>query len=330
MMKVLVTGSTGFLGHHVNKELLTHDDVFPIYTSSTRRDNHILCDLTNIEEVRNAVYASQPDAILHMAALCGGILANRNRPADFLVINTHMGLNIFQAVADYQHDIQKNIKVYTLGTVCAYPKHCPVPFKEDDLWNGAPEETNAPYGHAKRTLLMLQNSYRQQYGIGGAHLIPVNLYGPQDHFDLTNSHVIPALIRKFTDAVDNKNDEVELWGTGEATREFLYAGDAAKAIVGAVTSGLDTDLPINIGAGRDISIRELADQIAKLCGYKGKIVYDSSKPDGQPRRKLDISRAKELLGFEAQTNLLKGLVNTICWYQENKKTIEDTHDTIPT
>lgn len=321
-MKILVTGGTGFLGQHVKKEFEKHA-VTTIYISATYRDGHIACDLVDIEEVRNAVYVTSPDVILHMAALCGGILANRNSPADFLTTNLKMGLNVFDVAKTYQEDFNKKIKVYTLGTVCGYPKHCPVPFKEDDLWNGYPEETNAPYGHAKRTLLMLQNTYRQQYGIGGAHLIPVNLYGEHDHFNLTNSHVIPALIRKFIDAAENNKNKVELWGTGSATREFLYAGDAAKAIVDAMINKLDTELPINIGAGRDISIRELAEQIAKLCGYKGEIVYDSTKPDGQPKRMLDVLRAKKLLEFDAKTSLLKGLVKTICWYQENRNNIED-------
>lgn len=320
-MKVVVTGGTGFLGHHVQNEFSKHKNIEVFYTTRDKYDsgNNIYCDLVDYNSVFRLVNKTRPDAILHMAAKCGGILANRNAPADFLTSNIKMGLNLFEAVKDQNPET----KIYTLGTVCAYPKHCPVPFKEDDLWNGYPEETNAPYGHAKRTLLMLQNSYRQQYGIGGAHLIPVNLFGSHDHFDLTNSHVIPALIRKFSEAVNNEIEEVTLWGTGSPTREFLYAGDAAEAIVKAITNGLNTELPINLGTGADISIRELAETIAKLVGYKGKIVFDTSKPDGQPKRMLDVSRAKEMMGWEAKTNLLTGLIKTIGWYDDYKDYLRD-------
>jgi GDP-L-fucose synthase len=199
--------------------------------------------------------------------------------------------------------------------VCAYPQYCPVPFKEDDLFNGFPEPTNAPYGQAKRTLLMLGQTYREQYGIGGAHLIPVNLYGPKDHFDLVNSHVIPALINKFTSG----SSVVKCWGTGEVTREFVYAADAAEAIVKAVILGLDVPLPINIGTGKDISIKDLAYLIAKLTGFKGKIEFTGEVSDGQPERRLDVNRAKILLGFEAKTDLTTGLKKTIEWYLKEKE-----------
>jgi GDP-L-fucose synthase len=251
-----------------------------------------------------------------MAAVCGGILANKNSPADFLQKNIEMASNLFEAARQ-----AGCTKIYTLGSVCAYPKFCSVPFKEDDLWNGYPEETNAPYGIAKRTLLMLGQTYRQQYNIGGAHLIPVNLYGEHDHFNLINSHVIPALIRKFEAAIETKSSTVECWGTGEATREFLYAGDAANAIVKAIVMGLDTDLPINLGTGTDISIRDLAYLIKELTGFTGEIVFNGSVSDGQPKRMLDITRAKEMLDWNAETNLRTGIIRTIDWYRHNKKLI---------
>ena len=201
--------------------------------------------------------------------------------------------------------------------MCAYPKHCPVPFKEDDLWKGMPEETNAPYGIAKRHLYMMGKTYREQYGIKGAHLIPVNMYGPYDHFDLVNSHVIPALINKFVNARDKELPEVPVWGTGEATREFLHARDCARAIKMAVTERLDYELPINIGTGSDISIKELAHLIKKLTGYDGNIKLTGEVSDGQPKRMLDVSRAKEILGFEADITLEDGLKETIEWYENN-------------
>jgi len=314
-MKILVTGSSGFLGHHVLEEFYNKSKETIISPGS------INCDLTNPNDVDNYFKNTRCDCILHLAAVCGGILANRNSPADFLVKNLQMGINIFEAAR--KNDIKY---VYTLGSVCGYPKYCQVPFKEDNLWNGYPEGTNAPYGHAKRTLLMLQNTYRKQYGIKGTHLIPVNLFGTQDHFDLINSHVIPALIRKFLTAVDEPAPSVELWGSGEVSREFLYAPDCAEAIVKTVLMKLDYPEPINLGTGRDISIRELAETIAKLCGYKGDIVFNTNMPDGQPKRRLDVSRAKEVLGWEAKTSLLEGLTHTITWYEDNRHLTEDSND----
>jgi GDP-L-fucose synthase len=254
-----------------------------------------------------------------MAAVCGGILANKNSPADFLHKNLDMASNIFHAARKVGCR-----NVYTLGSVCAYPKHCKTPFMEEDLWNGYPEETNAPYGIAKRTLLMLGNTYREQYGIGGAHLIPVNMYGEHDHFDPVNSHVIPALIRKFDDAVTNGKKMVECWGTGQATREFLYAGDAAQAIVKAVESGLSTDLPINLGRGEDISIKDLALLIGKLTGFDADdavIKFNGEVSDGQPKRLLSTYRASKLLGWTAGTHLEDGLRCTIDWYRANRQQI---------
>lgn len=308
-MKVLITGATGFLGKHVQEVFnkTSHETWFPSSAD---------LDLLNRVGTEETIAYIQPDVILHMAAVCGGILANKNSPADFLHKNLDMASTIFHAAQNAGCK-----KIYTLGSVCAYPKHCPVPFKEENIWNGYPEETNAPYGMSKRLLLMMGQTYRNQYGFSGAHLIPVNLYGEYDHFDPTNSHVIPALIRKFDNAVANNLPVVECWGSGNATREFLYAGDAAEAIVKAVDIGLDTDLPINLGTGKDISIRDLANKIADLTGYLGKIAFSGDVSDGQPKRMLDVSRSKRLLDWEASTKLDEGLTRTIRWYRKNKHSV---------
>ena len=314
-MKILVTGGTGFLGKHLLPKLAGHEVWAPSSKELNVADVHCLWNIVGFD----------PDVILHMAALCGGILANKNRPADFLHKNTDMASNIFHSARVVQSKRQlykiRDPKVYTLGSVCAYPKHCPVPFKEDDLWNGYPEETNAPYGMAKRLQLLMGQTYRQQYGIGGAHLIPVNMYGEHDHFDLTNSHVIPALIRKFDNAIEKALPTVECWGTGEATREFLYAGDAAEAIAKAITTGFDTDLPINLGTGKDMSIKDLAYLVKGITKYQGEIVFNGAVSDGQPRRRLDVTRAQEMLGWTAQTDFKDGLRKTIDWYRANKQQI---------
>lgn len=306
MKKILVTGSRGFVGTHVLNLLRLQPDV----NIFAPRSSHL--DLLNSSKVFELINDYEPDCILHMAAKCGGILANQNSPADFLHDNTQMALTIYKAAQ--LHGVKN---VYSLGSVCSYPKFCPVPFKEETIWDGPAEETNFPYGQAKRTLLMLSQTYRQQYGFTGAHLIPVNMYGEHDHFDLTNSHVIPALINKFVDAVSKNKRIVECWGTGEATREFLYAGDAAEAIVKAVTTGFDSALPINLGTGQDIKIKDLAIMIADLCGYKEQIAFNGTVSDGQPKRMLDVSRAKELLGWTANTNLRDGLKKTIEWYNND-------------
>jgi GDP-L-fucose synthase len=304
-MKILITGGNGFLGKHVTPklQLLNYKVWAPNSKELNVLDRDCLSDKFN---------KYKPDIILHMAALCGGILANKNSPADFLRDNTQMALNIYEVARE------NNIKyIYSLGSVCAYPKYCPTPFKEDNIWNGAAEETNFPYGQAKRTLLMLGQTYREQYGFKGAHLIPVNLYGEHDHFDLVNSHVIPALINKFTTAVRNNDPYVECWGSGEATREFLYAGDAADAISEAVLTGFDSDLPINLGTGKEIYIKELAELIKELTGYTGEIVFNGTVSDGQPKRMLDVSRAKELLNWTANTSLKEGVLKTITWYRDS-------------
>lgn len=302
-MRILITGGTGFLGKHVINKLQNNNH--QLFVPSSRDLN-----LIDKENTIKAVKAMQPDVILHQAALCGGILANKNSPADFLHYNTEMTINIFSAAKDINCK-----KIYSLGSVCAYPKHCPVPFKEDNLWEGYPEETNAPYGMSKRFLLMMNQTYRQQYGFTGAHLIPVNLYGEHDHFDLINSHVIPALIRKFNNAIISGSPVVECWGSGEATREFLYAGDAAEAIAKAVLTNFDSELPINLGTGKDISIKKLSYLIGKLSGYEGKIIFNGDVSDGQPKRMLDVSRAKEILNWTAATSLEEGLVKTINWFK---------------
>lgn len=309
-MKILATGGTGFLGKHVIPKLLSPNN--EVWAPNSKQLN-----ILDRDSLSDKLLKFQPDIILHMAALCGGILANKNSPADFLRDNTQMALNIYEAARE------TNVKfVYSLGSVCAYPKYCPAPFKEDDIWNGAAEETNFPYGQAKRTLMLLGQTYRQQYSISGGHFIPVNLYGEHDHFDPVNSHVIPALIRKFVAAERMERPVVECWGSGEATREFLYAGDAAEAISKAVLTGFDSPLPINLGTGKDISIKDLVHWIGDVMDFQGDIVFTGDVSDGQPKRMLDVSRAKELLGWTANTLFDTGLRRTIDWYRNKNATAE--------
>lgn len=325
MKKILVTGASSFLGHHVMPLLETQatnvrpnnptrgkvrHPRFKILAPSSRELN-----LLDRVAVRHYIDQYSPDTILHMAAKCGGIGANKNAPAEFIHDNLKMVCNLFDAI----REVNCVTHFYGLGSVCGYPKHCPVPFKEDDLWNGYPEETNAPYGTAKRTMLVMQQAFRDQFGLKGAHLIPVNLFGEHDHFDLNNSHVIPALINKFITAVVEGKEEVEVWGDGTPTREFLYAGDCAKAIVNAVTTELDYHEPINLGTGSDISIRDLAVLIKEVTGFTGNLKFTGEiAVNGQPKRRLDVSRAKEVLGFEAKTTLKEGLENIVSWYKTNK------------
>jgi GDP-L-fucose synthase len=253
----------------------------------------------------------KPDAVIHLAAEVGGIGANRDQPGRFFYANMAMGLHLIEHAR--LNGIKKFIQV---GTICAYPKFTPVPFKEDQLWNGYPEETNAPYGIAKKALLVMLQAYRSQYGLNGIYLLPVNLYGPGDNFDLRTSHVIPAMIRKFIEARDRGEDEVVLWGTGGASREFLYVEDCARAIVMAARDYDGAD-PVNLGAGFEITIRDLAEKIRTMTGFEGEVAWDESKPDGQPRRCLDVSMAREYFGFEANMDFDQGLQRTVEWFRDH-------------
>jgi GDP-L-fucose synthase len=293
--RVLVTGGAGFLGRRVCA-MLEQRGVGALIVP--RRAEH---DLTRQRDAEALIRAASPDVVIHLAAEVGGIGANRANPGRYFYANMAMGLHLIEAARAV--GITKFVQV---GTVCSYPKHTPVPFAEDDLWNGYPEETNAPYGIAKKSLLVMLQSYREQYGFNGIYLLPVNLYGPNDNFDLQTSHVIPALIRKFVTARDADEAEVEVWGTGSASREFLYVDDAAQAIVMA-TERYEGHDPVNIGAGREIRIRDLVELIADLVGYKGDVRWDATRPDGQPRRMLDTSRARDRFGFQAQVHLEEGL-----------------------
>ncbi len=301
--RVVVTGGAGFLGSYVVEQLQAAGclDVFV-----PRSKDY---DLIQMAAVQQLYADAKPDVVIHLAAKVGGIGANRENPGKFFYDNLMMGVQMIETGRQVGLD-----KFVCLGTVCAYPKHTPVPFHEDELWNGYPEETNAPYGIAKKALLVQLQSYRQQYGFNGIYLLPVNLYGPRDNFDPASSHVIPALIKKCVDAVESGAAHIDVWGTGSASREFLYAGDAARAIVQAAERYNGAE-PVNIGAHREITIRELVTLIAELTGFTGELRWDASKPDGQPRRCLDTSRAKELFGFTATTDFREGLRETIEWYQ---------------
>lgn len=300
--RIAITGGSGFLGSHVVSALRARgctDLVVP------RKKEY---DLTRESDVRRFFDDHRPDIVIHLAAVVGGIGANRENPGRFFYDNLMMG------ALTMEHGRQNGVKKYVaIGTICSYPKFTPVPFHEDELWNGYPEETNAPYGLAKKMLLVQAQAYRQQYGFNAIFLLPVNLYGPLDNFDPGSSHVIPALIKKFVEATESGVKEVEVWGDGSATREFLYVDDAAEGIVRA-TERYDGSDPVNLGAGFEISIRDLAEKIAGLTGFKGRIQWDTSKPNGQPRRSLDVSRAEALFGFRATTPFDAGLKNTIEWF----------------
>lgn len=306
-LRVLVTGGAGFLGGFLVPRLeKLGGEVIVV-----RRRQH---DLTRQEVVERLVTDVAPDMIVHLAAEVGGIGANRANPGRYFYANAIMGINLIEA--GRTAGVGKFVQV---GTVCAYPKHTPVPFSESDLWNGYPEETNAPYGIAKKSLAVMLDGYRRQYGFNGIFLLPANLYGPHDNFDLATSHVIPALIRKFVEAVDLGSESVEVWGTGAASREFLHADDAARAIALATAEYNDSD-PVNIGTGQEVTISRLVDMVAELTGYTGQVVWDSSKPDGQPRRALDVSLAKETFGFTAAIPLKEGLKETIRWWVDTRAT----------
>lgn len=306
--KILITGAHGFLGKHLVRNLLEIRKV--------PKENLFLptvdeLDLTKLEDCKAAVEGQ--DIIIHLAAKVGGIGLNREKPGELFYDNLVMGVQLMESAR--QAGVEKFV---ALGTVCAYPKFTPVPFKEENLWNGYPEETNAPYGLAKKMLLVQAQAYRQQYGFNSIFLLPVNLYGPGDNFNPESSHVIPALIRKVHEAKRDNKDYVEVWGTGSATRGFLYVEDAAEAIILAAER-YDKSDPVNIGAELEISIKDLLELICKLMDFKGKIVWDNTKPDGQPRRGLDVSLAKKEFGFVANTNFEEGLKETINWFIENQK-----------
>ena len=302
-MRVLVTGGSGFLGSHV-VERLTAEGLEPMVAA------HRDYDLTRAEDVARLFGDTQPDLVFHLAAEVGGIGANRMSPGRFWYANLLMSAHVLEAsrLADVD-------KLVLVGTVCSYPKLASVPFREDEIWEGYPEETNAPYGVAKRATLVGSQAYRQQYGLNSINLVLVNLYGPGDNFDPETSHVIPALIRKMVEAKAQGSERVVLWGDGSPTREFLYVTDCAEALWLGATR-YDGDRPVNIGSGMEISIRDLAQLVAEITGFQGEIAWDASKPNGQPRRCLDVSQARELFGFQASTPLRDGLQKTIEWYLE--------------
>jgi GDP-L-fucose synthase len=307
--RVVVTGGAGFLGEPVCQELMKYEPAEIFVPRSAQ------FDLRDRSAIKRLFEVARPEIVVHLAAVVGGIGANQANPGRFFFENAIMGIQLIEEAR--LHGIGKFVSV---GSICSYPKHTPVPFKEDDLWNGYPEETNAPYGLAKKMLLVQAQAYRQQYGFNGVTVMPVNLYGPRDNFDPAYSHVIPAIIRKAIEAREDGSTHISAWGTGKASREFLFVRDAARGIA------LATDLygsaePVNLGAGREVTIRELTEMICKVCGFKGEIRWQTDKPDGQPRRCLDTTRAKEHFGFEATTTLEDGLKETVDWYERARKVV---------
>jgi GDP-L-fucose synthase len=307
--RVVVTGGAGFLGSYVTQGLRDRG-VEEIFVPS-RRDY----DLVKIEQVRRLYDETRPDLVIHMAAVVGGIGANRANPGRYFYDNLMMGVQLLDEA--YRRSIPKFVG---LGTICAYPKFTPVPFREEDLWNGYPEETNAPYGLAKKMMLVQSQAYREQYGYNSIFLLPVNLYGPRDNFDLQSSHVIPALIRKCVEAIERKEERIVCWGSGAVTREFLHAADCAEGILRASES-YNSSEPVNLGSGFEISIRDLAEKIAQLTGFTGELVWDPTQPDGQPRRCLDVTRAEREFGFRAHIGFDEGLRQTIDWYLANRAAV---------
>jgi GDP-L-fucose synthase len=304
--RVLLTGGSGFLGRHVEAALRAEgatDVVVP------RRSEY---DLTQEEAVARVYRDHRPAIVIHLAAIVGGIGANREKPGQFFYDNLTMGTQLMEYAR--RSGVEKFVGI---GTICSYPKHTPVPFRESEIWNGYPEETNAPYGLAKKMLLVQGQSYRAQYGFNAVHLLPVNLYGPGDNFDPATSHVIPALILKCQQAIDRGESEIVCWGDGSPTREFLYVEDCAEAIV-AATRLYDGPEPVNVGAGFEITIKDLAELIARLMGFRGVVQWDETKPNGQPRRCLDVDRAREAFGFQAKTDFRSGLEKTIAWFRRER------------
>jgi GDP-L-fucose synthase len=308
--RVCVTGGAGFLGSFVIDQLRQRGTK-NIYVPTIEE-----YDLVRLEDIQRMYDTARPDLVIHLAALAGGIGANRDRPADFFYINLMMGVQLM-------HEAWKRAvgKFVAIGTICAYPKFTPLPFREENLWDGYPEETNAPYGLAKKMLLVQAQAYREQYGFDAIYLLPVNLYGPHDNFNLQTSHVIPALIRKCIEATERGDSQVNLWGDGSPTREFLYVEDAARGILLAAERYNGSE-PVNLGSGFEISIKDLAETVARLTGFKGEIVWDPDKPNGQPRRALDVSRAEEYFGFRAQMPFEEGLRRTIEWYRQSNVNIQ--------
>jgi len=307
--RVVVTGGAGFLGSYV-VEALRARGAREIFVPRSKD-----YDLVRMEAVRALYRDTQPTLVLHLAARVGGIGANRNNPGKFFYDNLMMGVQLLEVAREVGLK-----KLVALGTICAYPKLCPVPFKEEDLWNGYPEETNAPYGLAKKMLLVQSDAYRRQYGLDSIVLFPVNLYGPRDNFDLETSHVIPALVRKCVEARERKEGRIVVWGTGAASREFLHARDAAEGIL-AATERYERSEAVNLGAGFEITIRDLVPLVARLCRFEGEIAWDPSKPDGQPRRMLDTSKALREFGWKARIPFEEGLRETVAWFEENRGTI---------
>ena len=303
-VNVMITGGAGFLGSWVAKKL---DQRGCRSIFIPRSEDY---DLREREGIRKALEDAAPDIIIHLAARVGGIGANQAHPAEYFYDNLIMGVQLLHEA--WQAGVYKFVAI---GTVCAYPKYTPVPFQEDNLWDGYPEETNAPYGLAKKMLLVQSQAYRQQYGYNSIFLLPVNLYGPGDNFDPESSHVIPALIKKCFDAIERGDPTIDVWGDGSPTREFLYVEDAAEGIILA-TEHYNGNLPVNLGSGDEVSIKQLVETVARLTDFRGKIVWDTTKPNGQPRRKLDTKRAEESFGFQAGTDLETGLARTVAWYRD--------------